>query len=150
MKTEEWRVVEGYEGIYAISDAGNVMSMNYKASGLPGVMTPLTNSRYARVYLYKRGIDGDPFNNALENFEYCTKSHNMKHAFRTGLQSNRGENHSRAILTDAKVLEVRAYLAAGMKQVEVAKLMGLRQSVISRVHTKARWGHVPDKEQSDV
>lgn len=58
VKTEEWRVVEGYEGIYAVSDAGNVMSM-----------------------------------------------HNMKHAFRTGLQSNRGENHSRAVLTDAKVLE---------------------------------------------
>jgi hypothetical protein len=32
-----WAAIEGFEGIYAVSDDGQVMSMNFAKSGLPGI-----------------------------------------------------------------------------------------------------------------
>ncbi len=38
--------------------------------------------------------DGDKFNNCVSNLEWCDQSHNMIHAYKTGLQKNRrGENN---------------------------------------------------------
>lgn len=41
--------------------------------------------------------DGDKLNNAGWNLERCTKSGNMKHALETGLSSNKGGTHYKAI-----------------------------------------------------
>lgn len=168
MKMEEWRCVVGFEGQYAVSDHGNMMSMNFAGSGLPGILKQRMRNGYSAVALNhnkmrnvhrlvaeaflgleKAGmqvnhLDGDKRNNMLANLEWVTPSENMKHAFRTGLQSNRGENHSRATLTDDKVREIRRLLALGFKQKEVSDMMGVKPGVISRVHTRARWGHVVD------
>lgn len=40
-------------------------------------------------------IDGNPLNNDLGNLEWCTQSYNIKHAWDTGLISNRHANASR-------------------------------------------------------
>ena len=39
-------------------------------------------------------IDGNPKNNSLDNLEWCDHSHNMQHAWRTGLVKNRHGNAS--------------------------------------------------------
>lgn len=162
----EWRAIPGHEGHYAVSDAGEVMSMNFKGSGLPGVLRPSFCRGYHTVEIgedkrytvhrlvaaafigprpsglqinHKNGIKAD---NRLENLEYCTQSENMKHAFATGLQSNQGERHSQAKLTEEKVTQIRRLLGLGFKQAELAELMGVTQSAISRVKNGNRWAHV--------
>lgn len=166
----EWRAIGGQEGRYAVSDAGGVMSMDYKGSGLPGLLKAGSCRGYATVEIghgkrytvhrlvaaaflgarpagmqinHKNGIKSD---NRLENLEYCTQSENMKHAFATGLQSNQGERHSQAKLTEDKVMQIRKLLGLGFKQTEIAELMGVTQPAISLVKTGNRWTHVAKAE----
>ena len=141
--TENWKSIEGYEGLYAVSDLGNVMSMDYKGSGLPGLLKPLNGTKYPRVCLCKDGMeehryihalvmysfvgprpegmqinhkDGNKRNRALTNLEYCTSAENNRHAIATGLREMpKCAKHWRVKLTDSKVLEIRAYLAAGVR-----------------------------------
>lgn len=87
-------------------------------------------------------ISGVKTENTKTNLEYCTRSQNMKHAFRVGLQSNRGERHSRSKLTDQAVREIRALIASGVRQAEVARMMSIDQSAVSRANSGKRWGHV--------
>lgn len=163
---EEWRTIRGYEGRYAVSSAGAVMSMDYAGTGLPGIMRTSLARGYARLSLggrksfsvhqlvaeafigkrpagvqvnHRNGIKTD---NRAANLEYVTPSENMKHAHRTGLQSNKGERHSRAKLTDDKVREIRQLIAVGFKQKEVAKMLDIHQSAVSRANSGKRWGHV--------
>lgn len=46
---EIWKDVPGYEGLYQVSDQGNVKSLNYKRSKTEKLLTPITNKR---IYLY--------------------------------------------------------------------------------------------------
>ncbi len=169
MITENWLAVSGYEGRYAVSDQGNVMSMNFAKSGLPGLLKFNINRGYRTVELQTGSVkkrftvhrlvaaafigprpegqhinhkDGNKANNALSNLEYCTPSENQKHSFRLGLQSLKGEKHTRAELTDDKIREIKMMLASGMAQPSVAKMMGVCNSTISLINTGKRWGHV--------
>ena len=58
---EQWRtaVYDGiiYEGLYKVSNLGRILSLNYKNTGKPGLMTPfeLPNG-YFQVNLSKNGV----------------------------------------------------------------------------------------------
>jgi hypothetical protein len=51
-----WRSIPGYEGVYAVSDDGQVMSMNYCRSGLPGLLTQsaISGIRYGRTWSHAK------------------------------------------------------------------------------------------------
>lgn len=57
--------------------------------------------------------DGNKGNNNAYNLEWCSRSENIKHSFRTNLRSMRGENNSNAKLTYNDVLTIRTRRAAG-------------------------------------
>lgn len=165
-----WVTIEGYEGLYAVSDDGRVMSMDYAQTGLPGILKPQLRRGYLSVFIYRTPRNGKWFtihalvlaafvgprqtgkqvnhkngvktDNAVSNLEYCTQSENMKHAFRTGLQSNQGEKHSRHKLTAEKIIEIRRRVKSGETQTSVAKDVGVSQGQISHIVSGRAWPHI--------
>jgi len=97
-------------------------------------------------------IDGDKGNNDLDNLEWCTKSEDVKHAYKMGLvkwqtggvdwrEKAVGERHPRALLTTEKVIEIRK-LRGTMIAREIAKLYNVSESTIKDVLLRSTWRHV--------
>ena len=104
---ENWKAVNGYEGLYEVSDKGLVKGLKRNRI-LKNIVDSLG---YVRVSLCKENkikahkihrlvaehflkpseykivnhIDGNKENNSVENLEWCNASQNRKHACDTGL-----------------------------------------------------------------
>lgn len=53
-----------------------------------------------------------------------------------------GERNSRAVLTEDGVRKIRQLLSQGLSQDKVARMFGIQQMEVSRIHRKLRWSHV--------
>ena len=113
--TEVWKDIKGFEGLYKISNYGNVISLHPHNSKRINP-TPIKGDSvrgYRRVELRRKGAkrkrvlvhrlvaeaflsnpkglqevnhkDGNKRNNNATNLEWCTRQENMKHATRNGL-----------------------------------------------------------------
>ena len=105
---EIWKDIQGYEGLYMVSNLGNIKSLNYRRTGKEEYLTFLTNStEHIQVILFKNGnkkpfqvhilvaqafipnpenksevhhIDGNPANNSVDNLMWVThKEHRIIH-----------------------------------------------------------------------
>ncbi|WBK39893.1 transcriptional regulator [Rhodobacteraceae phage LS06-2018-MD07] len=61
-----------------------------------------------------------------------------------GSATGRGENNSKAKLTQEQVLEIRRLLKGGKTATAIAKSYGVHQVTISRIKNGQRWGHLSD------
>lgn len=132
---EIWRDIAGYEGLYQVSNFGRIKSFSRNKSKILSNRKAPT-SIYARIILSKNGItktlsihrlvaeafipnpenkpqvnhiDGNKFNNHVENLEWATASENTQHAFNTGLATAlRGSQNGAAKLTAEQIAEIRA------------------------------------------
>lgn len=57
MEQEVWKDIKGYEGLYQISNLGNVMSLHYGRTNQPNLLKPQDDhkSGYLKVGFYKNG-----------------------------------------------------------------------------------------------
>jgi hypothetical protein len=107
-KNEVWRPVKGFEGLYEVSDYGNVRSVLrgnklksisiHPKTGYGMLILTAGINRYshrlvAESFLPKPNFlnaqvnhkDGNKINNHVSNLEWVTASENIKHGFKTGL-----------------------------------------------------------------
>lgn len=107
---EEWKDVVGYEGLYEVSNLGNVRSLNWRNKGITkNLVLNKHNRGYMQVSIGKRGEtktyvvhrlvalafldnpngftqvnhkDEDKTNNNVENLEWCTASYNVRYSMK--------------------------------------------------------------------
>lgn len=87
-------------------------------------------------------INGKKNDNRIENLEWCTRSENTIHSFATGLQSNKGENHPQAILTDDDVREIRSRYANGESSWKIFKSLNMSYTNVKDIIARRTWAHI--------
>jgi HNH endonuclease/NUMOD4 motif len=166
-----WRPVVGYEGLYEVSDRGDVRRAAAGKGARAGrVLRGQWDGGYRRVTLYGAGRrrahgvhqlvaaafigpcppglevnyrDGDKANNRPGNLEYTTSSGNRFHAYRLGLAPS-GERHRDAKLTERDVTEIRRrYKPWVCSFRRLAREFGVHDSTVRQVVAGRTWKQVP-------
>lgn len=156
--------VRGYEGLYLVTDEGQVLSV--PKNGKMGMQVKLydTSRGYLQVHLHKNGeyktllvhrvvaecfcpnpelkpevnhIDGNRSNNRASNLEWCTKSENERHKYdvlRTG-----HAKPSRRRFTDEQIRSIRAD-SRGPRP--LARIYGVSPNCIRQIKNKVSYQEV--------
>ena len=113
--TEIWKDISGFEGMYKISNLGNIKSFKRKITKILKHATDTAGYKYVclsgKNYSIHRLVacyfipnpenkpevnhkDGDKANYSIDNLDWNTVSENQIHAYKTGLQKRKphGEN----------------------------------------------------------
>jgi hypothetical protein len=160
---ENWREIIGYEGIYQVSNLGNVKHNDFMMKPFAGKHGYLSVSlfknkkrkdhRVHRLVItcfldntehkeYINHLDGNKKNNKLENLKWVTASENTQHAYDTGLKFGMdGEKHPMSKLTEKEVFEIRAIGKTKYLR-EIAEMYNVRLTTISWILTNKSWKHL--------
>ncbi len=158
---EQWRNVVGFEGIYEISNFGNVRSVKTRKikkltisktcqrpylslwkNNKSMVCRPHKLVMEAFVGIRPQGMecchnDGNPQNNHLSNLRWDTPKNNHADKIKHGT-TNRGERCGAAKLT---LEQVNAIRNDNRLQRLIAADYGVLQNTISRIKSGKRWSH---------
>lgn len=157
---EEWRDIEGFEGIYQVSNKGRVKSLYF---GRELILKPsIDSSKYPHVTLSKgkdrtiarihilvakafipnpenkpevNHINGDKLDCRVENLEWVTKSENQQHAAEMGLKPC-GTKSYNAKFTEEEIRDIRENCILGSKEYGInafARKYKVRKSVIGNI-----------------
>lgn len=159
MKEEIWLPIEGYEGLYEVSDMGNVRSLNYNKTGETKILRPaMTRFGYLQVSLWKDGkrkmvkvhrlvatafvpnMFGDDYvnhinevktDNRADNLMWCTHKENNNWGTRNQRVSEKNTNgkRSKRVLQFTKSGE---FIREWASIREVERVLGFLSETISR------------------
>lgn len=162
MREKTWRDAPGYEGLYAVSEAGDVKNL---VSGK--VLSPyrLPNG-YLQVTLCGHGLrvkwyvhrlvalvflgvcpagqevmhlDGSRDNNARHNLKYGTRKENLSHTKLHGTAPV-GERHGGAVLTDDMVRTLRSVPKESLAG--TARSLGVKYATAWAARSRKNWAHI--------
>jgi hypothetical protein len=88
--------------------------------------------------LEARHLDGNQRNNTPDNLAWGTRQQNSDDRTAHG-HVPKGESHGMAKLTEDAVFSIRAYLAMGIDQRQIAGWFNVSQSAINHVSTQKTW-----------
>ena len=164
--TEVWKPIDGYEGLYEVSDAGRIRGLRLKK-----VLKPQNKNGYNAVNLSKKGVvhqvyvhrlvasafidnplsfpcidhkDCNKRNNNVCNLEWCTAKENAQRAWKNGLTPHPPrvtcEDHRNHVLTRLQVSEIRkTYATNEVTQRHLAKQYGVSQRTICSIVNNQTW-----------
>ena len=162
--SERWLPLTGFNG-YHVSDHGRISTprghvmtptLSWRARGYAQVVIRRNDGKAMAVRIHRavataflglvegadvNHIDGDKTNNHVTNLEWCTRSENIKHAFRTGLSHVAGlpgAANGRAVLTEANVIEIRR-LKGSVSLEALAKRYGVSKSTVGMAQRGQTW-----------
>lgn len=161
-----WIFIPGYEGIYMVSDRGQIKSFKRRKTQ---VLKPCLDTHgYPHISLYKnkqrkrflihrlvlaafcgnrfygaecRHLDGNPQNNTLDNLQWGTHSENMIDRNRHGtMRSMRGSKNNNAKLNECQVRIIKRLLCiCGWTQKEIGNIFGVSPDVIGSIKRGKVW-----------
>ena len=158
---EQWKNVVGFEGLYEVSNHGNIRSiktnkiknptinkkdnrpfLNLWKENKQKIMRPHKMVLEAFVGKCPEGMecchnDGNSFNNHLDNLRWDTHKSNIHDRIKHGT-SNRGERCGASKLT---LEQVRAIRKDNRLQRLIASDYGIAESMVSRIKNGVRWQH---------
>lgn len=176
---KQWKKIPNYN-LYEASTDGEIKTFNWKNKGIEKIMKPaFDNSGYLRTMLKSDAgkiqtikvhriiaqsfipnpdnkkevnhINGIKHDNRVQNLEWATHSENIKHSYKLGLKSVKGELNPAATLTDKQVLEIRSKYTYGRKggkhkgaitKPMLAKEYGVKVHVIKLIVIGKTWKHL--------
>lgn len=167
---ETYKAVIGYEGLYEISNLGNIRTLIQKP---PRLLKPaIGTSGYRYVQLTKNGKplpkqihrlvleafeekplgnmeanhkNGIKTDNHLTNLERVTRSQNLIHRIRVlGIIPPvlQGEDSGNARFTEEEVLAIRSSYESGLSYREIANSIGCSRSAICHIIKRRSWNHI--------
>lgn len=87
-------------------------------------------------------INGIKTDNKLENLEWATQSGNMKHAYKLGLKSMKGELNPKSKLKVKDIIEIRTRRSNREKIKDLAVIYGVSTSQITEIVKRRSWRSV--------
>lgn len=157
--------IEGYSR-YSISEKGEILCVPtgkmMSVQAIPGgyLRTNLTSDSGKRkallvhrlVWMSRFGkipskmvinhIDGNKQNNDISNLECVTQSENVKHAWRTGLNTgNTGESNGASKLCESDILAIRANVSK-LSNKDLAAEYKVSGTLIGYILSGKNWNHV--------
>lgn len=138
IKTDTWRDKKATFG-----------ACDYTGAGYLGVTLKVSRGKYKKFYLHRlvathfireprkgeqaNHIDGDRWNNHVNNLEWTTPKKNMENAKARGALEGKGQFRGR--LTETVLLTIITYINSGYRNKEISKLTGIHASEVSRIRT---------------
>lgn len=166
---EKWKDIEGYEGLYMVSNMGRIMSLprsttsgkilkDHIVKGYRFTCLSKNNKRksfqiHRLVLIAFKGLDKKrtyvnhknfrKYDNRLSNLEWVTAKENSQHALKHGAQmGNIGERHPMAKLTREQVLVIKGRISKGDMISYIASDFGVSIQCISDIKNKRRWAYL--------
>jgi hypothetical protein len=163
---EIWKDIEGYNGVYKVSNYGNVKSLagikerilkpyydkdgyervvfSYKTKRKNYSIHRLVASHFVSKNKHKNivnHIDGVKTNNHASNLEWCTNHENILHAEKMGLRDTRGEKGTKSKLKEKDVLHIRS-LKGVVSCLKLAKQYNVGHAAIIKIWHNKTWKHI--------
>lgn len=163
--------IKGIKPIYAISNYGTVMNIktgrylnHYYVNGYPAIALCKTTGGTRKFLIHRlvmmtfkpipnpeemevNHIYGNKLDSYVEHLEWVTGLENVHHAINTGLQTNFGENHYKAVFTENEVRAICELLVQGVDfdiiadKFKYVECDNIRRQ-INQIYRRRTWCHI--------